>query len=113
MLLVVAIWLSVGALFGLPRARARYRETLAKYSNLMKTESTSIRLEATTDALLEFLKWTLLGPISGISYVAWVLLDLAMKNRKELEKPDVLGAFGFSVLIFVLGMLALEKRELS
>ena len=111
MIVILGVWLSVGALFGWPRVRARYRETLNKYPNLMGTEATSIKMEAMTDAVLEFLKWMLLGLISGISYFAWLLLELAMQNRKKLEKPSALGAFGFSVLVFILGVLALEKRE--
>lgn len=113
MLTVVAIWLLIGALFGMPRARARYRATLAKYRNLVQAEPTATRLEAFTDAVLEFLKWTLLGVISAISYVAWLLLELAIANRKNLERPDVLGALGFSALVFVLGVIALDRRELD
>jgi len=112
-LTVVAIWLLIGALFGIPRARARYRATLAKYPNLIQTEPMATRLEALTDAALEFLKWTLLGLISAVSYVAWLLLELAIANRKNLERPNVLGALGFSILIFVLGVIALDQRELE
>ncbi|HLB31577.1 MAG TPA: hypothetical protein VJN91_08610 [Gammaproteobacteria bacterium] len=68
---------------------------------------------AVLGAAFEQLKWTLLGIFSGISYIAWLLLELALANRKELEKPNVLGALGFSILIWVLGTLALEGREVN
>ena len=40
-----------------------------------------------------------------------VLLELAMANKKDLEKPRNLGAIGFSILIFILGAIALEKAN--
>lgn len=68
-------------------------------------------IEVWAITIFEQAKWTILGVFSGISYIAWFLLELAMANKKELEKPSNLGAIGFSILVFILGAIALEKAN--
>ena len=111
MLTIAIIWCVIGALFGIPRSRARYRQEIVAAKKLKPKLDWRDVSGAVFEATIEQAKWTLLGVISGISYIAWILLELAMANKKELEKPNALGAFGFSVLIFVLGFLALERRD--
>ena len=106
---ILIVWLIVGALFGWPRARARYYKTIRKYSALIETEAISTKTEALIDAIIEFLKWMFLGLLSAISYVAWLILALAIANEKELKKKSFLGPLGFSILIFILGVIALEN----
>ena len=113
MLIIAVIWCLIGALFGIPRARARYRMEIADAKKLKAELDWRDVSGAVFEATLEQLKWTLLGILSGISYIAWILLELALANRKELEKPNVLGALGFSILVWVLGTLALERREVN
>jgi len=113
MLTIAIIWCVIGALFGIPRARARYRRELEVVRKINPERSWGNTAAALFEATLEQVKWTLLGILSGISYLAWLLLELALANRKELEKPNVLGALGFSILVFVLGLLALESPNKS
>ena len=111
MLIIAVTWCLIGALFGIPRARARYRKEIADAEILKVELDWRVTSGAVFEAALEQLKWTLLGVFSGISYMAWLLLELALANQKKLEKPSALGALGFSILVFVLGALALEKRN--
>lgn len=108
-IIILIVWLVVGALFGWPRARARYYKTTRKYPALIETEAISTKTEALIDAVIELLKWMFLGFLSAISYVAWVILALAIANEKELKKMPFLGPLGFSILIFILGVIALEN----
>jgi len=89
MLTIAIIWCVIGALFGIPRARARYSRELEVLRKINPERSWSNTAEALFEATLEQVKWTLLGILSGISYLAWLLLELALANRKELEKPGV------------------------
>ncbi len=98
-------------LIGWPRARDRYYKTTRKYPALLETEPISIKREALIDAIIELLKWMFLGLLSAISYVAWVILELAIANEKELKKTPFLGPLGFSILIFILGVIALENTK--
>ena len=111
MLTLAIIWCVIGAFFGIPRARARYRQEIALSKNVKADQGWSETGMAVFEASLEQLKWTLLGIISGISYIAWILLDFALAKKRKLEKPNALGALGFSVLVFVLGVLALERHD--
>lgn len=110
MLLFTVIWCLIGMLFGIPRARARYKMEIADAKKFKAELNWQDQGGALFEATLEQLKWTLLGIFSSISYIAWILLELALSNRKELEKPNVLGALGFSILVWVLGTLALDRR---
>jgi hypothetical protein len=107
-LIAVGIWLAIGAVFGVLRARTRYRATIAAYPGLFRTEPNSVRVEAVWEALLEFLKCTALGVLSAISYLAWILLSVVLTAEDQLKRPDALGAAGFSILVWVLGLIALE-----
>lgn len=111
MLTIAAIWCLIGALFGIPHARNRYRKEISVAKNLNSELDWRNVGAAVFEAILEQLKWTILGVFSGISYLAWILLQLALANQKELEKSNALGALGFSILIFILGVLALERRD--
>ena len=113
MLAIAIIWCVIGALFGVPRALARYRNEIVGAQEHRHTLTWREYAFAMSEALIELTKWTLLGVFSGISYLAWILLHLALANQKELEKPDTLGALGFSILIFVLGALALQKPRVK
>ena len=111
MLTLSIIWCVIGALFGIPRAIARYRQEIALSKNLKDEQGWKEIGVAVFEAFLEQLKWTLLGIISGISHIAWMLIGLVLAKKKELKKPNALGAFGTSVLIFVLGVHALERPD--
>ena len=111
MIIIAVIWCVIGALFGVPRARARYKRELDVARKINPEAGWRNTGEALFEAAIEQTKWTLLGILSGISYLAWLLLEMALANKKELEKPNVLGAFGFSFLIFVLALLALESPK--
>lgn len=111
MLTIAIVWCLIGALFGMPRARARYRNEIEVARKLGETVDRGTVSGAVFEAVIEQIKWTLLGVLSAVSYIAWFFLELALANEKELKKPNALGAIGFSVLVFALGVLALEKRE--
>ena len=113
MIIIAVIWCLIGAIFGIPRARARYRIEIANAKKLKEELDWRDVSGAIFEATLEQLKWTLLGIFSGISYIAWILLLIALANQKELEKPNVLGALCFSILVWVLGVLALERSEVN
>jgi len=110
-IVILIVWFLVGALFGWPRARAKYYKTIRKYPTLIESESFSTKTEALIDAIIEFLKWMFLGLLSAIAYVAWLILALAIANEKELKKMPFLGPLGFSILIFILGVIALENPK--
>lgn len=111
MLTVAVIWCVIGALFGIPRARARFRRELAwERGKKPKADSKDIG-QALFEAAIEQTKWTLLGVLSALSVIGWLLLEWALANQKELQKPGMLGPIGFSVLVFVLGIIALERRD--
>lgn len=107
MIVIPIIWFLIGALFGIPRARDKYRTEIAEAKKLKEKLGWRDIVWIVTETIFEQLKWTLLGVISGISYIAWILLGLALAHKKELEKPHVLGAIGFSILVWFLGLLTL------
>lgn len=111
MLIGAAIWIAIGACFGWFRARARYRSEyrylVRRYADEKKISE--IKRIALLHAALEFLKWSILGILSGISFLAWVLLVIALTAEKEVKKTGVLEATIFSAIVFILGAIALDK----
>ncbi|WP_281023620.1 hypothetical protein [Minwuia sp. IMCC4030] len=110
MFVAAAIWMLIGACFGWPRARARYYQELLDNYSAGAPNLQSIRNDARLAAVIEFAKWTLLGVLSGVSYVAWVLAVLAQSYEKEVKKSGAGEALVFSVIVFVLGAIALGAR---
>lgn len=108
MLIALAVWLLAGAFFGWSRARARYWAAINHYSALMKTQPGSVKREAFADAVVELTKWTLLGFISGITLIAWILAQHA--ERESKKRGNTLDGVGWSVATFVLGSVALDDR---
>lgn len=111
MIVIAIIWCLIGFSFGIPRAKARYFYAIEESKSYTSELNTWHHFEIWVITFFELAKWTILGAFSGISYLAWFLLELAMTNKKELEKPSNLGAIGFSILVFVLGIIALEKAN--
>ena len=107
---LVAIWLIAGLLFGWPRAKTAYYESieLNKHCEIKKLHS---RIYATIEAVIELIKWMLLGFLSAISYFAWLLLPVVIESSKKQAEPNSVEAFFFSFLIFALGSLALNKHD--
>lgn len=111
MITIAIIWCLIGFLFGIPRSKARYFDALEESKSYKAVLGWRDYFEIWAITLFEQAKWTILGAFSGISYIAWFLLELAMANKKELEKPSNLGAIGFSILVFILGAIALGKAN--
>ncbi|MDA1107511.1 MAG: hypothetical protein O2845_03855 [Proteobacteria bacterium] len=111
MITIAVIWCLIGFLFGIPRSKARYFDALEERKSYKSVLGWWDYFEIWVITLFEQAKWTILGVLSGISYIAWFLLELAIANKKELEKPSNLGAIGFSILVFILGAIALEKAN--
>ena len=85
--ITIALWLFVGACFGWFRARAKFREAyseaLERQSDEERTDTREATREALIAAILEFIKWPVLGLLSAISFAAWIALNLALSVRPE------------------------------
>ena len=117
----IALWLVVGVCFGWFRARAKYREAyseaLERQSDEERTDTREATREAFIAAILEFIKWPVLGLLSAISFAAWIALNLALSAEKEVKKRGKRLAFfealAFSAVVFVLGVIALDARGID
>ena len=112
--IAIALWLFVGAGFGWFRARAKYREVyseaLERQSDEERTDTREATRKAFIAAILEFIKWPVLGLLSAISFAAWIALNLALSAEKEVKKLGFFEALVFSAVVFVLGVIALDGR---
>ena len=109
-MILISIWLFVGLLFGWPRAKAAYRESM-ELNKVCEIKEFHSRMDATIEAVVELVKWMLLGFLSAISYIAWLLLPVVIESNKKQAKPNSVEALFFSVLIFTLGTLTLDRRN--
>jgi len=111
MLVAGSIWLLIGAGFGWSRARARYYEALlVRFREGGSRDYNTVRTEAIIAASLEFMLWTLLGLISGISYFAWILIAIMASYKKEIKKTGFGDAIVISLIIFILGAIAMGRK---
>ena len=110
MLIVLAIWLLIGACFAWGRARAQYYQEFLDCSRRGLRGYNLVRREAREAAFFEFIKWTLLGTLSGVSYIAWVLATIAASHEKGVRKTGAINALIFSLVVFGLSAIAFGNR---
>ena len=89
--IIAIIWFGVGACVGWGKAKKKYAEEMAHLTSLEErgahsTTIDSLKRSAKFDAVLIFLKWTVLGifgaVISVAAYLAVFLLHISLKEHK-------------------------------
>jgi hypothetical protein len=101
MLIVLVTWCAVGALFGVFRAKHTYTLCI---------ENGEDKWTSLFSATLSFLKWTLLGFITGISFAAWIAYRI-MDNKKVSKQGKKEFGFMWDLAFIIVTYLALTHDD--
>jgi hypothetical protein len=81
--IALAIWLAIGFGFGLPRARQRYLEEIAKYPVHYRESPGAVKREAMIDAGITLTRWMLLGLLSALAFIVWRVWEMHLADTRR------------------------------